>query len=123
LVQPTIHEFRTRTFSKGDESHVQAHVTAMIETAPGRPGSAYGIGDAAGEDSAGARSHGSPLVPPGLGFSEPGLGAGPVPGADGALSGTGAPRDEIALDRPSSGSAGPAAPAGPGTPCCRGSTD
>ncbi|HEY2219398.1 MAG TPA: hypothetical protein VGH35_08655 [Gaiellaceae bacterium] len=123
LLRPTILVFRTRTFIKSGGSHVQAHVTTMIETGPGGPGSAYGIGDAAGEDSAGARSHGSPLVPPGLGFSEPGLGAGPVPGADGALSGTGAPRDEIALDRPSSGSAGPAAPAGPGTPCCGSSTD
>ncbi|HEY4417910.1 MAG TPA: hypothetical protein VGN22_00225, partial [Pseudonocardia sp.] len=123
LLPPTIVVFRTRTFVKSGGSHIQVHVRTAIETGRRRPGSTNGIGTATAEDSAGTGSDGSPLVPPGLAFSEPRPGSGAFPGADGALSGTGAPRDEIALDRPSSGSAGPAAPAGPGTPCCGSSSD
>jgi hypothetical protein len=108
------------------QTHVQTHSTTTIETTTtklgrGGPGSATGLGTGPAKDSSsGADSPGAPLVPPRLGLPEPGLGDGallpsaPLPSA---------PRDESALERASSPSAGPAAPAGPGTPCCGSSTD
>ena len=116
----TIIVFRTKTFhttfTKSGGTHVRAHITTTISTGPvgHKDEGATGTGTSPEKDSSGAGSHGSPLVPPSLGLSEPRLGSGALPSA---------PRDETALERPSSPSAGSAAPAGPGTPCCGSSTD
>ena len=100
------------------------HATTAVAHGRQVPGSgqAGGIGTTSEQSSSDSRSdgsHGSPLVPPGLGSTEPGS----PPGGLAALADESAQRDEIALEQPSVGSARPAGPAGPGTPCCGSSTD
>jgi hypothetical protein len=129
--------FHSTTFVQSGGSHIQAHSTTKIETRPGSHEGTTGAGTGTGpvKGSSGGGAHGTPLVPPGLGLTEPGPGPGagsssgsgpatsePQPGLGAGLPAT-APRDEGALDRGSSPSAGPAAPAGPGTPCCGSSSD
>jgi hypothetical protein len=127
--------FHSTTFVQSGGSHTQAHSTTTIKSRPGSHEGTTGTGTGSVKDSSDGGSHDMPLVPPDLGLTEPGPGPGsssgsgsgsatsePQPGLGAGLPAS-TPRDEGALDRDSSPSAGPAAPAGPGTPCCGSPSD